>query len=108
MGYSIVHFFSYGNVSQEKFRGLRKMVSSSKALLRKLLYRMHLLQLSKIFFQKMHYLMKDSQLELSSLLKNAAEYIEQNKSYFLTNDSKEALAHKCKGDNILVIARKKE
>jgi len=106
IGYKIEKVFSYGNVIEKQTNGFQKIINDLKEVLKSLLQRFAVLNESKKLYLKLKRLQKHKREDLYYLLRSAVKIIEKNSSYFEVADSREELAQNCRGDNIVIIARK--
>lgn len=107
MGYSIEKVFSYGNriedLPKSKVAHFKKMI---RRTLKVMLLRLGILNFArKVYFKKIE-LKNVGNKETELLISETVKILERGLLYFNTEDSRGELAKDCKGNNIVVVARK--
>lgn len=102
LGYTIERRFSYNNrpesVSPEA-GGIKQTIASA-------LFRLGLLEPSRRVYRKLFKSSIKETGDIESLLRSTVEAIGSRQTYLNTEDAKDDLAKDCRGDNIVIVARK--
>ena len=105
-GYRVEKIFSYcNNRWSEEQNGLKKPAVSIKHKVKDILGKVYLLDVAERVYQGTKEWLNTALCGRNNLL-DAVSKIEGNISYFDTEDSCKPLAKDCRGDNIVLIARK--
>ncbi len=106
-GYFVEKVFSYGNEEwSEEQLNCRKQSINIKRMLKNTLKKLYLLDIAERVYQETKEWL-NTKCHKRNYLLDAAVRIQDNISYFETEDSCRPLAKDCRGDNIVLIARKR-
>jgi hypothetical protein len=105
-GYFVEKVFSYGNEEwSEEQLDCRNQSINIKRMLKNTLRKLYLLDIAERVYQEAKEWLNTKWYKRNYLL-DAAGRIQDNVSYFETEDSHKPLAKGCTGDNMVLIARK--
>ncbi|MDY6853507.1 MAG: class I SAM-dependent methyltransferase [Thermodesulfobacteriota bacterium] len=102
-GYFVENVFSYGN--DERKHEYKKQTVNTKRKIKNILEKVYLLNISERIFQRIKEQLYTIWHRRTYLI-DAVSCVQDNLSYFDSEDSLKPLANDCRGDNIVLIARK--